>query len=246
MMISSWILELMLADYDIQEDNLRLESGNADNVLNVNEITVFLKTYQSKLNSSTVYSLFNKHGRQNLALIYAEMIQDFDTLTQLYLRTQSWSEALKVIGSTNQPSLFYKHSPIIIQHIPSDLITLWKRSSFLNPRMLLPAMLQHELLKQKSNDIILYLQHIIENGNRDRVIHNYLLYLYVHLGDQEVVLAFIKARDQPLFDIQYALRICTLNQMTKACIQLVNNNCDFLVFGVGNGKGSGSFGTQGW
>jgi hypothetical protein len=216
-------LELLLVDYDIQEDNLRLEKGQ-DAILDTTEITEYLKTYHSKLNTSTVYSLFNKHGRQNLALIYAEIIRDYDTLTQIYLQSQSWSEALKVIGSTTQKSLFYKHSPILIQHIPSDLITLWKRSLFLNPRMLLPAMLQHELLQRKSNEIIHYLQHMIENGNRDRVIHNYLLYLYVHRNDQELVLGFIKSVEPPLFDIQYALRICTLHQMTKACIQLVNTN----------------------
>ena len=97
-MISSWILELMLIDYDIKEDNLRLEKGG-DIDLGTDEIKFFLKQNQAKLNTSTVYSLFNRHGRQNLALMYAEIIHDYETLTQLHLHNHEWSEALKVIGS---------------------------------------------------------------------------------------------------------------------------------------------------
>lgn len=222
-MISSWILELMLIDYDIKEDNLRLEKGG-DIDLGTDEIKFFLKQNQAKLNTSTVYSLFNRHGRQNLALMYAEIIHDYETLTQLHLHNHEWSEALKVIGSTTNKSLFYKHSPILIQHIPSDLVTLWKRCPFLNPRMLLPAMLKHEVSNQKSKEIIDYLWYTIETGNNDKVIHNYLFYLYVQRGDQEEVLKFIKSqRDNPIFDVQYALRISTSHQMLQASIQLVNS-----------------------
>jgi hypothetical protein len=221
-MLSLWILELLLAELDIKEDELRLEAGDGGKfVLDDAKVVKFLKSHQSILNTATVYSLFNRHGRQNLSLIYAEMIKDYDTLTQLYLHTQSWTKALKVIGSTTLKPLFYKHSPILIQHIPTDLITLWKRSPFLNPRILLPAMLQHELMSAKSTEIIDYLQDSIDMGNEDRVVHNYLFYLYVKRGDEDAVVKFIKSRDPPLFDTQYALRITTVHKMLQASIQLV-------------------------
>jgi vacuolar protein sorting-associated protein 18 len=227
-MLSSWILELLLTDLDIKEDDLRLESGKI--VLDIGEVVQYLKSHQSTLNPSTVYSLFNRHGRQNLSLIYAEMIKDYDTLTQLYLHTKSWSEALKVIGSTTLKPLYYKHSPILIQHIPTDLITLWRRCPFLNPRMLLPAMLQYELISTKSTEIINYLQDCIEMGNEDRVIHNYLFYLYVKRGDEDLVVKFIKSRDPPLFDTQYALRITTVHKMLQASIQLVSGLCNYSIW----------------
>lgn len=126
---------------------------------------------------------------------------------------------------------------------------LWKRcgTSFLNPRLLLPAMLRYDMQNREKkvepqvspgsgkNQIVSFLEHVVkETQCTDRVIHNYLFYLYVTTlrqpGKEQVVIEFIKsqsslgfggiAKSLVHFDVQYALRLCQQHHLLQACVQL--------------------------
>ena len=189
-----------------------------------------------------MYSLLKQHGNQDLQLYYAELIQDYSRICDIHIYNQNWEKSLQVIGKQPTPNLLYKHSPILILNIPLELVRLWKRCGtlFANPRLLLPSMLCYEIKQREvnlsvpdggKNEIMLFLEYVIKEANcTDRVIHNYLLYLYVTTlkGEEreKTVMVFIKiqnphgAGNQVNFDIQYALRICQQYQLLQACVQL--------------------------
>ena len=255
-MISSWVLELMLSDLDYYIDQSltgKEKSGAFKKDLDgvVDSIQMLLKTYKNRLHAPTIYSLLKQHGKQDLELFFAETINDASRICEIHLSNKEWSKALQIMGTQTNPKLVYKHSPLLIQHIPGEVVTLWTRcgSSFLNPRLLLPSMLQYEIQKKEirdprfdlvvspgtgKNQIIKYLEHIINNEqNTDRVIHNYLFYLYVsmlpEIDKETTVINFIQSQaneglfrgiDSVYFDVQYALKLCQQYNLLQACVQL--------------------------
>jgi hypothetical protein len=64
---------------------------------------------------------------------------------------------------------------------------------------------------------------MVQAGSRDKVIHNYLFQLYVLSGDenQKKLMDFIGLQfDCPLFDVQYALRLCKHHHLVQPLVQL--------------------------
>lgn len=71
--------------------------------------------------------------------------------------------------------------------------------------------------------MINYLETVINNGNHDQIIHNYLLHFYVNEGIQveEKIFKLLEAQpEKPVLDLKYSLRMCTEAGLTKACIKL--------------------------
>ncbi|KAI8898146.1 Pep3/Vps18/deep orange family-domain-containing protein [Globomyces pollinis-pini] len=230
-LIGTWLVELILADLDTEEDR-EAQGTSVVNLLENKQIIMdklqsFLKTYHARLNAQAIYSLLKQHGREDQQLFFAELIKDSDCICLIHLKNGSWSKALDIIGKQTNAALYYKHSPLLIQHIPHDTITLWIRSHFLNPRLLLPAMIHYANKRHKhstdENEVIKYLEYVISNGNDDRVIHNYLLQIYVNEGESyfDRFMKFISDQhDHPIFDVQYALRICLQENMMVPCVKL--------------------------
>ncbi|KAJ3326343.1 hypothetical protein HDV06_000219 [Boothiomyces sp. JEL0866] len=215
----SWQLELMLSDLELQENLLETKIQTPY----LEKIKAFIRNYKDKLHANTVYSLLRQHGREDIILYYAELINDICTKCDVHLGNQQYKDALSVLTTQNNPDLFYKHSPLLIQKIPNETILIWTRCDFLVPRNLLPSMLHYKKVEGEPNRIISYLEHIIRIGNRDRVIHNYLFQLYVEDSNSglESVLNFIGNQQlDPIFDPQFALRICHGKKLIQPCVQL--------------------------
>lgn len=79
--------------------------------------------------------------------------------------------------------MLYRYSPLLITYVPKETIELWLRFRNLNPRLLLPSMINYENNSNiNTNYSLKYLETIINDGNTDQVIHNYLFHLYVKQG----------------------------------------------------------------
>lgn len=107
--------------------------------------------------------------------------------------------------------LIYKYSPELIEHEPTETVNMWIRNPQLNPKNLLPALLNYGPRKLATeNQAIRYLEFCIGRlGTTDMAIHNYLLSLYANSdgsGSNERLLTFLKT--STYYDVTYALRLC--------------------------------------
>jgi hypothetical protein len=145
-----------------------------------------------------------------------------------------YNGALQALGNQSLPSLYYKHSITLLCKLTNETLTLWSRCPFLKPRLLLPAMLAFESQRKDYEKVLEYLDRIIQQGNRDRVIHNYYFYLLCSAGREKKkqenalplestkLLEFIQFQSGDIiFDVQYAIRLATHYHLTQARVQLL-------------------------
>lgn len=105
----------------------------------------------------------------------------------------------------------------------------------MDPTKLIPALVRYsqrrqsktkEELAQEPDQAIEYMQYCIQKlGNKAPAIHNYLLSLYARQESEEPLLDFIRMQcipggPPPIFDLKYALRVCTREGKEMACVHL--------------------------
>nr|KAJ3421287.1 hypothetical protein HK105_004008 [Polyrhizophydium stewartii] len=107
-------------------------------------------------------------------IYFAELISDWDRLVTFFIEHHEWHKALEVISRQDSVDFYYKHSSVLIQHIPREVIGLWMKAALIG-----------------------YLEYLVSSGNRDRVIQNFLMQLYAadSTPDNETpVLAFVNSQ----------------------------------------------------
>lgn len=134
-----------------------------------------------------------------------------------------------------------------MRHAPSRTVDAWTRQPLLQPRRLIPALLQHRPKPGEPNQAVRYLQHVIdEQDNTDAAVHNFLLTLLATAAPHSAVeldaateapssvsddtnaalLAFIAnsrsnpSTGMPYYDLDYALRTCSANGRKEACVRI--------------------------
>jgi hypothetical protein len=116
-----------------------------------------------------------------------------------------------------------------MKHAPKETVDAFIRHSALDPKNLVPALLQ----KGKSLSTILpqsirYLEHcIFGRHNVDPAVHNALLTLYATMGDDEAdLLHFLETApleedtNKPYYDLDYALRLCKSRKRIQSCVHI--------------------------
>ena len=191
------------------------------------DLMALLSEYKDKLHQPTIYSLLGSYGRSLELTKFAELSNDWEKLISSYMERHEWAKALDVISRQDSVDLYYKHSSTLIQHIPTQVISLWMKVPSLNPRFLMPSMLNIHYMQSNAGptqSLITYLEYLVQLGNRDRVVHNYLFLLFAMKStttDESPILSFINSQRQDLlFDLPYALRICGQYALTQSRVQL--------------------------
>ncbi|KAJ3096181.1 hypothetical protein HDU97_006164 [Phlyctochytrium planicorne] len=141
---------------------------------------------------------------------------------------KKWEKAIEFLSKQNNVELYYKFSGILFENAPAETVNLWMKEANINPRRLLPALLESNHNAHSSEHAIQYLNFVTERLNVDDiVVHNYLLSLYVDqakLGGEERLLSFIASnilkKENIRFDLQYALRLCSRGNLTQSCIMI--------------------------
>jgi hypothetical protein len=88
--------------------------------------------------------LLKQHGNETSLLYTAELLKDDSLVVEIHVKNKNWSKALEVLGKQTNVELYYRYGPVLIQNAPNETITLWSRCEFLNPRLLIPAMLYYK------------------------------------------------------------------------------------------------------
>ena len=238
-MLATWLVEIYLSKIDQLEDIAAAEAASQDvdnyhveKGMITEELHQFLSTYRNELNPATTYSLLTKHGRSDVLLHFATVIGDYDRIIRFHVQEEAWAKAIDAINRQTSDELYYRYSTVLIRHAPAETVDCWTRRKSLDPRRLIPALLQHRPAVGETNHAVRYLRHVVDrDDNTDAAIHNLLLALLAraataHKDAKAELLALIdSAKSNPLtgapyFDLDYALRTCAAKGQKEACVRI--------------------------
>ncbi|XP_054163703.1 vacuolar protein sorting-associated protein 18 homolog [Oppia nitens] len=182
-------------------------------------------------NRKAIYDLIESHAMDENLIYFSVLMKDYERVIEHHLRHKDYKQALNVLRQQGVPDLFYKFAPIIIQEMPSDLISvLIQFAPQLESTKLIPALVQQNISKDSKQHVIQYLETIryLEHcayklGDSDSVIHNYLLALYAQTSPEKLMTYLsMKGQDESSvpYDIRYAIRVCIELGLDRACIHL--------------------------
>ncbi len=187
-MLATWLVEIYLSKINSLEDVAAAEaaSQDVDNyrleiTLITEELHQFLATYRSLLDPQTTFDLIKKHGRSDVYLHFASVIGDHDRIVRHHAQAKQWTKAIDAINKQDSLELYYRFASVLMRHAPAQTVDCWTRQRNLDPRKLVPALLQHkpDLDLGETDQAVKYLTGIIagKNGSKDTAIHNLLLTL---------------------------------------------------------------------
>ena len=225
-MIVIWLLELYLNQLgDLKETNDEVQESTQE------EFRKFLASTKVKTcleqNPKVAYDILASHGDVANLVFFATLMQDYEHVINHYLQHDDFLSALEVLTKQTDTHLYYKFSPVLMQHIPKQTVSAWiEQKRKLDPRKLIPSLVHYQHGKSvQTEEAIRYLEYCIEVlGNKDEAIHNYLLSLYTEQEDDESLLRYILMQgqdpEQVHYDMKYALRLCAENDKYKACVHI--------------------------
>lgn len=137
MMLVTWLIELYLNQLGDMRDR-----GEKD--------TRFYKTleddfrkflHQSKvhtcleLNRDVAYDLLSSHADTDNLIFFAMLMKDYPRVIRHHIQQDDFLAALEVLKKQREDyqGLFEQFSPTLMQHIPKELVDLWKQRD-LNPK----------------------------------------------------------------------------------------------------------------
>lgn len=248
-LLATWLVEIYLGKLDDLDDvataaaaaqrssedvdNYKLEASMVEE-----ELRQFVVTYKEDLDRRTTFSLIARHGRSEVMLHYAAVVGEHERVLRYWIERQEWKKAVSVLSGLGEEhlALYYTFSTILMRNAPRTLVDAWLRQASLQPRKLIPAMLQHKPSKGEANQAARYLRHVIwEQDCTDSAVHNFYLTLLARDDDGDgdagdssssALLSFLldgptnPLTGLPYFDLDYALRLCTSRKLHGATVRI--------------------------
>ncbi|GMK58572.1 hypothetical protein CspeluHIS016_0600140 [Cutaneotrichosporon spelunceum] len=236
MMIATWLLEIYLSKCNTLEDLIAAESATSDvDTLHIerdmveDDLRTFIKDYRTNLDPRVVYELILAHGRMDLYLYYAELNKDHDRVVEHWIEEENWTKAIDVLSRQDSLDLYYRFASILMRNVPKQTVDAWERQVALEPRRLIPALLQQRSEPLPTNQAVRYLEHVVfRQESTDSTIYNLLLTLYASDKDPDdgPLLRFLNScpddpvTERPYYDLDYALRLCKAHGRIQPCVHI--------------------------
>lgn len=240
LMLATWLVEMHLSKLNQLEDLAATQAASGEvatyqteqRLLSEDLVHLF-RTYRSALDPDTTLNLISRHGRADMWFHFAEIVGDQRRVVRRLVREQRWHDAIDAINRQCSLEVYYTFAAPLLRHAPAETVEAWRRQPALDPRKLIPALLQYRAPPPpEPHHAIAYLEHVVlEQGSTDRAVGNLLVTLLAERAaaaphDEQVLAAlfrFIEAGEQavpPRFDLNYALRLCTRRGLRDACVRL--------------------------
>jgi hypothetical protein len=238
-MIASWLVEIFMAKLNTLDDTITTKaelvkntstSDSKDELSSIRrEFRDFVNKFKGDLDRKTTYEVISSHGREEELLAYATAIDDYNYVLSYWVQRERWTEALDVLKKQTDPSIFYKYSTVLISHVPTELVEILMRHQDLNPRNLIPALLNYEQEEDKpiaQNQATRYLLFCINSlGSTDAAVHNTLISILAsHPAKSEsALLSYLEsqaAHPPPAYDVDFALRLCIQHDRVNSCVHI--------------------------
>jgi hypothetical protein len=236
-MIAAWLVEVFMAKLNSLDDTI-VTGAELSDTLNPTETREqldavrgefqdFVTKHKSDLDRKTVYDVISSHGREEELLYYANAVNDYNYVLSYWVQRERWSEALKVLKRQTDAEVFYRYSSVLMTHAATELVEILMRQSNLNPRNLIPAMLEYDRNYKGSlaqNQAIRYLHHVVNQlGSADSAVHNTLVSIHAShpSKDESALLSYLESQgDEPKFDPDFALRLCIQHRRVLSCARI--------------------------
>eukprot|EP00658_Telonema_sp_P-2_P068297 TRINITY_DN5723_c0_g1_i10.p1 TRINITY_DN5723_c0_g1~~TRINITY_DN5723_c0_g1_i10.p1 ORF type:complete len:969 (-),score=176.47 TRINITY_DN5723_c0_g1_i10:301-3207(-) len=231
-LICTWLTELFLDELN----QAKFSSAGSDSEQHteaVSRFRCFLEQHHEDLDPATTESLISSHGRIDELVLYANHIGDHSVTVGHYIQRKEWERALDVMSKQQDPNSFYKHTPVLMRHVPAATVSvLLQNTPGLDPVKLIPALIQYESSRGATdagpNEAIRYLQMVCKPRKpglpetvlcKDMAVNNYLLSLYAKQPEESELLEFLELSNQWV-DLEYALRLCLRLHKFQSCIKI--------------------------
>ncbi|KAI0552912.1 vacuolar protein sorting protein-like protein DigA [Xylaria curta] len=239
MMIATWLVEVFMAKLNSLEDSIAVEAEAGDEHIAQSrqqldaireEFHNFVEKHKSDLDRRTIYDVISSHAREEELLFFANAINDYNYELSYWVQRERWTDALNVLKKQTDPDVFYRYSSVLMTHAAHELVEILMRHAKLEPRKIIPAMLDYNrnfrgTLAQ--NQALRYLQYVINQlQSTDAAVHNTLVSIYAsHESKSESgLLAYLESQgDEPNFDPDFALRLCIQHKRTLSCVHIYTN-----------------------
>lgn len=221
-MLCTWLVEIFLNSISSLADDSKLEEQKQLR----DEFHSFLQMERVKrsINIPTIYDLIASHGNVEDLVFFAQLVEDAERVVQHFLQNGQYEKAIECLRQQRDQQLFIKYAPVLMQHEPRLLVKACVDRRDLDPRELIPAFIRYHQaarVEMKSDESIRYLEWVIEKGNTDSAIHNYLLSLYTKMEEDGALMSYLQRQgEHPCYDLQYALRLCTQEGKKPACVHI--------------------------
>lgn len=227
-MLCCWLTELLLQKIQDTES----VSQNGQTVSDARrEFENFLKNHHEDLPFQTTIDLISSHGLMEELMAYSTFKKEFRFVINYYIQTGLFDKALQVLevndtgGDVGRKltDLYYEFAPLLMHEVPAQTVTLLMLKD-LDAKELIPKLMAFQHSKQLSSETqeetIRYLEHVVKTS-KEKVIHNYLVSLYCQMRKEKALLEYIQETNTaPRYDVKYALRICHIEKMNRACVEL--------------------------
>ncbi|KAL2015113.1 hypothetical protein VTK56DRAFT_6300 [Thermocarpiscus australiensis] len=236
-MIAAWLVEVFMAKLNSLDDTI-ITGAELSETLNPTqtreqldavrgEYQEFVNKHKSDLDRKTVYDVISSHGREEELLYYANAVDDYNYVLSYWVQRERWSEALKVLKKQTDADVFYRYSSVLMTHAAAELVEILMRQGNLNPRNLIPALLEYDRHYKgplAQNQAIRYLHYAINQlGSTDSAVHNTLVSIYAShpSRDEAALLSYLESQgDEPRYDPDFALRLCIQNRRVLSCAHI--------------------------
>ncbi|KAG0640213.1 Pep3/Vps18/deep orange family-domain-containing protein [Tuber brumale] len=241
-MVASWLVEVFMAKLNTLEDAVSTLASNAGAMAATSpdtqaqlasvqlEYQDFIGKYKSDLDRKTTYEIISSHGRRDELLYYANSVHDYGYVLAYWIQREKWLEALDVLKRQNDPEIFYKYSSVLMSNAPMETVDILMRQSNLNPRNLIPAMLNYNKYTRvplEKNQAVRYLLFVIhQNGSTDAAVHNTLISIYAshHSKDESSLLEYLESHTiDSRYDADFALRLCIQHSHIQSCVHIYSS-----------------------
>ncbi|CAF1189824.1 unnamed protein product [Rotaria sordida] len=178
-----------------------------------------------KEHRSAMYDLLTSHGDLDDLILFAEHVQDYERVILLYLEREDYEKALKTLEPLSNYQLLYKYSPTLIEKLPENLISVWKKkyNERFEAKELLPAMIAYSRAYPTGKAVLDFLKFCLTRGCIDKSIHNYLLSEYVKFDPSQIMPYLRNQKEDPhiiTYDPRYALRLCIDHDLKEESVFL--------------------------
>ncbi|VBB26041.1 unnamed protein product [Acanthocheilonema viteae] len=234
-----WLLDVQLAEFaELRQNVKQVQLGGVELTKEETTIEQQIKNMRQQIelflarsivlaavevNRDAVYHLITSHAHFDIQLYLAQKLKDYVTIVNVYLLQSDYEKVLEVIQRQHIFELYYKHSPTLIEKIPSELIAAWiEEGKALVSDRLLPALYRcQDVSKTKMVTAALkYLNFVINENWASRSMHNFMITLCAEFKPEELLNYFEKYgynRNLVPYDVEYALRVCVEKQALKRC-----------------------------
>ena len=239
-MISTWLIQIYMAKLNSLDDMVATNAELMDNTDTrgaKDELEKIRREYQdfvarqkSDLDAKTVYEIVSSHDREEELLYFANTITDYEYVLSYWIQREKWSHALDVLNKQSNPATFYRYSNVLMGHAPVGLVEILTRRNNIEPQKMIPALLSYNETaltnntSLKDNQAIRYLNFIVNNyPDVPSSVHNTLIsFLATQPGTSETtLLAYLESQPTPpLFDADFALRLCTQHHRIQSAIHI--------------------------